>query len=185
MARWVSDHARPERRYIPPGVSGLRRRALRKVRKSLTSRYCQALSRHAAIGSFLHERFFWFESFISNQLHGARRAMAAALPLPLAGQRRAVLNNLFLPRTSSHGHSEAPQLSYSHIRLTKERENIAPLPERKREGKRNRVQPPTPWQPGPIPREGCSVAQAWRGPTPTGPYLWTVIWWPSCGGETD
>ena len=32
--------------------------------------------------------FFCFESVIYNPLHAARRAMAAAVPLPLAGQRR-------------------------------------------------------------------------------------------------
>ena len=52
----MTAHVRPERRYISPGGSGLRRRALRKVRKSLASRYYQSLSGHAAIGSFLHER---------------------------------------------------------------------------------------------------------------------------------
>ena len=31
---------------------------------------------------------FCFESVIYNPLHAARRAMAAAVPLPLAGQRR-------------------------------------------------------------------------------------------------
>ena len=49
---------------------------------------------------------FCFDSFISNPLHIAQRAMAAVVPLPLAGQRRAFLN-LFLPRTSSRRHSEA------------------------------------------------------------------------------
>ena len=36
--------------------------------------------------------FFCSESVICVPLHGARRAMAAALPLPLAGQRRAFLS---------------------------------------------------------------------------------------------
>ena len=45
-------------------------------------------------------------------LHAAQRAMAAALALPLAGQRRAFLNSLFLPRTSSRSHSEISQLSF-------------------------------------------------------------------------
>ena len=40
----------------PPGGSGLRRKALRRVRKPLVGRYYQLLSGHAAIGSFLHER---------------------------------------------------------------------------------------------------------------------------------
>ena len=55
-AQWVSAHVRPERRYSPPAGSGLRRKALRRVRKPLTSRYYQPLSGNAAIGSFLHER---------------------------------------------------------------------------------------------------------------------------------
>ena len=55
-AQWISEHVRPERRYWPPVGSGLRRQALRRVRKSLASRYYELLSDHAAIGSFLHER---------------------------------------------------------------------------------------------------------------------------------
>ena len=54
-SQWVSDHVRSERWYRPPAGSGLRRKPLRRVRKSLASRY-QLLSRHAAVGSFLHER---------------------------------------------------------------------------------------------------------------------------------
>ena len=38
-ALWAASHVRPERRYCPPGGSGLRRKALRRVRKSLTGRY--------------------------------------------------------------------------------------------------------------------------------------------------
>ena len=55
-AQWISAHAKPERRHRPPTGSGLRRKALRRVRKSLASRCCQLLSGHAATGSFLHER---------------------------------------------------------------------------------------------------------------------------------
>ena len=55
-AQWVASHVRPERRYRPPGGSGLRRKAQHRVRKSLAGRYYQLLSGHAAIGSFLHER---------------------------------------------------------------------------------------------------------------------------------
>ena len=55
-ARWISDHVRPERRYKPPAGTGLRRKALRRVRKSLASRYYQLLTGHAVTGSFLHER---------------------------------------------------------------------------------------------------------------------------------
>ena len=55
-SQWIRDHVRPERQYHPPGGSGLRRRALRKVRELTAQRYCQLLSGHAAIGSFLHDR---------------------------------------------------------------------------------------------------------------------------------
>ena len=54
--QWTRDHVRPERRYHPPGGSGLQRRMLRRVRKSVAQRYYQLLSGHAAIGSFLHDR---------------------------------------------------------------------------------------------------------------------------------
>ena len=54
--QWITDHIRPERRYRPPTGAGLRRKALRKVGKSLASRYYQLLSGYAAIGSFLNER---------------------------------------------------------------------------------------------------------------------------------
>lgn len=54
--RWVRDHVRPERRYVPPGGGGFRKRALRQVQKATAQRYCQLLTGHAAIGSFLHDR---------------------------------------------------------------------------------------------------------------------------------
>ena len=47
-------------------------------------------------------------SFIYISLHRARQAMAAALPLPLAGWPAGFLINLFLPRTT---HSEVSQVS--------------------------------------------------------------------------
>ena len=55
-AQWISAHVRPEGRYRPLAGSGLRRKALHRVRKSLSSRYYQLLSGHAAVGFFLHER---------------------------------------------------------------------------------------------------------------------------------
>ena len=55
-AQWVRDHVRSERRYHPPGGSGFRRRALRRVWNATTQRCYQLLSGHAAIGSFLHDR---------------------------------------------------------------------------------------------------------------------------------
>ena len=52
-----ASHVRPEKRYRrPPGGSGLRRRGLRRVRKSLDGRYYQLISGYATLGSFLHER---------------------------------------------------------------------------------------------------------------------------------
>ena len=39
VSQWVADHVRLERRYHPPGGSGLRRRLLRRVRKSIAQRY--------------------------------------------------------------------------------------------------------------------------------------------------
>ena len=38
---------------------------------------------------------FCFDSVIYNPLHAARRAMAAAVPLPLAGQQRAFIRKPF------------------------------------------------------------------------------------------
>ena len=50
---------------------------------------------------------FCFESFIYNPLHAARRAMAAALPLPSKEQRLDFLwYTRFLPRTSLRGYVE-------------------------------------------------------------------------------
>ena len=42
--QWAAAHVRPEQRYRPLDGSGLRRRALWKVRKSLAGRYYQLLS---------------------------------------------------------------------------------------------------------------------------------------------
>ena len=55
-AQWVTAHVRPERRYRPPRGTGLSIKRLRRTRKSLASRYCQLLSGHAVIGSFLRKR---------------------------------------------------------------------------------------------------------------------------------
>ena len=55
-SRWIRDHVRESRRYHPPGGTGFRRKMLRKVRKATAQRYCQLLTGHAAIGSFLHDR---------------------------------------------------------------------------------------------------------------------------------
>ena len=56
MAQWAVAHVRPERRYFPPGRTGLRYRQLHRVRKSSAGQYYQLLSGHATIWSFLHER---------------------------------------------------------------------------------------------------------------------------------
>ena len=55
-SRWIRDHVRPERHYVPPGGPGFRKRAMRRVRKSVAQRYHQLLPGHAAIGSFLHDQ---------------------------------------------------------------------------------------------------------------------------------
>ena len=55
-SRWIAEHVRPERRYAPRGGPGFRKRAMRRVRKSIAQRYYQLLSGHAATGSFLHDR---------------------------------------------------------------------------------------------------------------------------------
>lgn len=54
--QWISDHVRPDNVTPPHRESGLRRKQLRRARRSLASRYYQLLSGHAAKGSFLHER---------------------------------------------------------------------------------------------------------------------------------
>ena len=66
-AQWVSSHVRPGHRYRPPGRTGLRRKQLRRVRKSVDSRYYQLLSEHAAIGSFLHDRMTGPQSLGSDE----------------------------------------------------------------------------------------------------------------------
>ena len=55
-AQWVASHLRPERRHRPPWEAGLRKKQLRRARKSLVGRYYQRLSGHAAIGPSQHER---------------------------------------------------------------------------------------------------------------------------------
>ena len=58
--------------------------------------------------------FFCFESFICNPLHAARRAMAAAVPLPSKGQQQGFLRyTRFLPRTSLRGYVEVTPFSFS------------------------------------------------------------------------
>ena len=54
-AQGIRDDVRPERRYHPPGSTGFRKKAMRRVRKATAQCY-QLLSGHAAIGSSLHDR---------------------------------------------------------------------------------------------------------------------------------
>ena len=42
-SQWIRDHARPERRDLPPGGTGFRRRAMRGVRKATAQRYFSCL----------------------------------------------------------------------------------------------------------------------------------------------
>ena len=55
-AQWAASRVRPECKHHPPRGTGIRKKQLRRVRKSLAGRYYQLLTGHAAIGSFLHER---------------------------------------------------------------------------------------------------------------------------------
>ena len=45
-AQWITDHVGPQRKYKPPEVKGLRRKLLRRARKSVAIRYYQLLSGH-------------------------------------------------------------------------------------------------------------------------------------------
>ena len=55
-AEWIRSHIGPERRYRPPSGRGLRRKQLRRVRKSVAGRYYQLLSSHAAIDPYLRDK---------------------------------------------------------------------------------------------------------------------------------
>ena len=55
-AQWIREHVQPERRYLPPGGTGFRRRQLQRVRKATAQRYYQLLTGHASLGSFLCDR---------------------------------------------------------------------------------------------------------------------------------
>ena len=61
------------------------------------------------------QEFFCFESCIYNPLHAARRAMAAAVPLPHKGAATGFSKGIpiFLPRTSSRSYSEVSLISFS------------------------------------------------------------------------
>ena len=56
-AEWISSHTGdPRRKYKAPRGRGLRRRLLRRTPKPIAKRYCQLLSGHAAIGSYLKDK---------------------------------------------------------------------------------------------------------------------------------
>ena len=55
-AQWATDSAGPQRKYRPPRGDCLRRKLLRRARKSVGSRYCQLLPGHAAIGPYLRDK---------------------------------------------------------------------------------------------------------------------------------
>ena len=58
--------------------------------------------------------FFCFDSCICSPLHGTRRAMAAAVLLPLAGQQQDFLIILFRPQASLRSHSEVSLVLFLH-----------------------------------------------------------------------
>ena len=85
-----------------------------------------------------------FDSVIYNPLHAARRAMAAAVPLPLTGQRRSFYKETFFrPRTSLRGYSEVSLCSCSpSSALPKERKINSPRRNRKERRENKRVHVP-------------------------------------------
>ena len=89
--------------------------------------------------------FFCFDSFIYNPLHAARMAMAAAVPLPLTEQRRAFLNNLFLPEPAHAVIVRCPGTPSPHDPPYKrKRKQTSSPPKKERKGKKgeNRVHHP-------------------------------------------
>lgn len=54
--QWISKHVGPERKHRPSPGKGLRRKQLRRTRKSIASRYYQLLLGHAAIGPYLKDK---------------------------------------------------------------------------------------------------------------------------------
>ena len=85
-AQWISSHVRPERRYLPPGGTGLRRGALCSVWKSPAGRYSQLLSGHAAIGPFLHDPYDWTPETGHGQVLVVQLREVADAPSPLHGE---------------------------------------------------------------------------------------------------
>ena len=61
FAERITSHV-GARRYRPPPGRGLRRQHLRSTRKELAGRYCQFLSGHAAIGSYLLDKIHMIDS---------------------------------------------------------------------------------------------------------------------------
>ena len=55
-AQWTTDHVGPQRKYRSSRGKGVKRGSLRRVQKSIVSRYYQLLSGHAAIGPYLKDR---------------------------------------------------------------------------------------------------------------------------------
>ena len=55
-AQWIADHVKPERKYSPPPGKDVRRKQLRRARKSVSGRYFQLMSGHAAIGPYLKDK---------------------------------------------------------------------------------------------------------------------------------
>ena len=86
-------------------------------------------------------RLFCFDSCISIPLHGARRAMAAALPLPPAGQRRHFRGISARPGPACAVIVGLPPSTQKQKRKTKEKAHDAP---RRKQKKTNLSAPPGP-----------------------------------------
>ena len=57
VAEWMQDRfGNPVRRYRPPPGKGVRRRLLRRIPKSVASRYYPLLTGHVAIGPYLKDK---------------------------------------------------------------------------------------------------------------------------------
>lgn len=54
--QWIGDHVGPKKKYKPPKGKGLGRKLLCQMPKSVSGRFYQLLSGHAAIGLYLRDK---------------------------------------------------------------------------------------------------------------------------------